>query len=183
MYVPEIAKGLVRTFKHMAFEAPFTTQYLGPKGQEKQGWPLKVDPETAPYNPRSRGEHILKTDEEGREKCVACLLCEAACPARCIRIVPGPSPWPDRERYPVEFEIDMLRCIYCAYCEEACPCDAIELTPKPYTVRDNREGFLYDKDTLKNNYPQDWRTRYAGGQGKKTGPSYTGKGGDRSLIQ
>lgn len=183
LYLPEIAKGLVRTFRHMAFEAPFTTQYLGPKGQEKAAWPLRIDGETAPFNPRARGEHILKTDEQGREKCVACLLCEAACPARCIRIVPGPSPWEDRERYPVEFEIDMLRCIYCGYCEEACPCDAIELTPKPYTVRDNREAFLYDKETLKTNYPQDWRERYGGGEGKRSGPSFTGEGGDRSLIR
>lgn len=158
LYLPEIAKGLANTFRHLVGTRPFTTSY---------------PEEGLPYNPRSRGEHILKTDEEGREKCVACLLCEAACPSRCIRIVSGPSPWADRERYPVEFEIDMLRCIYCAYCEEACPCDAIELTPKPYTVRDNREGYIYDKEKLKTNYPQDWRTRFAGGFGKRTGAPFT----------
>ena len=158
LYVTEIAKGLANTFRHMVAGPSFTTQY----------------PEVElPYNPRARGEHILKTDEQGREKCVACLLCEAACPSKCIRIVPGPSPWADRERYPVEFEIDMLRCIYCAFCEEACPCDAIELTPKPYTVRDNREDYLYDKEHLKKNYPQDWRTRFAGGYGKRTGAPFT----------
>jgi NADH-quinone oxidoreductase subunit I len=169
LYLPEIAKGLANTLRHLVGTRPFTTQY----------------PEEAlPYNPRSRGEHILKIDEQGREKCVACLLCEAACPSKCIRIVPGPSPWADRERYPVEFEIDMLRCIYCAYCEEACPCDAIELTPKPYTVRDNREGYIYDKETLKNNYPQDWRTRFAGGYGKKTGTPFraTPSGARLSLM-
>ncbi|MFC1706748.1 NuoI/complex I 23 kDa subunit family protein [Planctomycetota bacterium] len=182
LYVVEIAKGLARTFRHM-FERPFTTEYLGPKGAEKQAWPLKVKPECFPYNPRARGEHILKTDASGREKCVACQLCEAACPARCIRIVPGPAPWPDRERYAVEFEIDLLRCIYCGFCEEACPCDALELTPKPYTVRDNRQDFLYDKETLKKNYPQDWRERYSDSYGKKTGAPYTGEGGERSLIR
>lgn len=175
LYVPEIAKGLGRTLKYMVSGTKFTTQYMGPEGKEKKSWPFAITPERPPYNPRARGEHILKTDEQGREKCVACMLCEAACPSRCIRIVPGPSPWDDRERYPVEFEIDMLRCIYCSYCEEACPCDAIELTPKPYTVRDNREGFLYDKETLKSNYPQDWRERYADGQGKQTGPRFGGE--------
>lgn len=160
LYIPAIAKGLANTLRHLVATRPFTIEY----------------PEAGmPFNPRSRGEHILKTDEKGREKCVACLLCEAACPSKCIRIVPGPSPWPDRERYPVEFEIDMLRCIYCAYCEEACPCDAIELTPKPYTVRDNREGYLYDKEKLKTNYPQDWRQRLGGGYGKRTGVPFTGK--------
>lgn len=168
LYLPEIAKGLVNTMRHMVFTPVFTTSY---------------PEERTPFNPRSRGEHILKTDEQGREKCVACLLCEAACPSKCIRIVPGPSPWPDRERYPVEFEIDMLRCIYCSYCEEACPCDAIELTPKAYTVRDNRESFLYGKETLKNNYPQDWRTRpdLGRGYGKITGAPYSGKDG-RNLV-
>ena len=169
LYLPEIAKGLVNTFKHLVFEAPFTTQY---------------PEEKLPFNPRSRGEHILKTDEQGREKCVACLLCEAACPSKCIRIVPAASPWPDRERYPVEFEIDMLRCIYCAYCEEACPCDAIELTPKPYTVRDTRQAYLYDKEKLKSNYPQDWRTRadLGRGYGKATGAPFSGKLGANNLV-
>lgn len=169
LYLPEIAKGLVNTMKHMAFQKTFTLEY---------------PEERLPYNPRSRGEHILKTDEQGREKCVACLLCEAACPSKCIRIIPGPSPWADRERYPVVFEIDMLRCIYCAFCEEACPCDAIELTPKPYTVRDNREGFLYDKEKLKNNYPQDWRTRpdLGRGYGKATGAPWSGDLNARNLV-
>jgi NADH-quinone oxidoreductase subunit I len=169
LYLPEIAKGLANTFKHLVFDRSFTTQY---------------PEERLPYNPRARGEHILKTDEQGREKCVACLLCEAACPSKCIRIVPGPSPWPDRERYPVVFEIDMLRCIYCACCEEACPCDAIELTPKPYTVRDNREGYLYDKEKLKTNYPQDWRTRpdLGRGYGKATGAPFSGALDARSII-
>ncbi len=168
LYLREIASGLANTFRHLVLERPFTTQY---------------PEEKTPYNPRARGEHILKVDDQGREKCVACLLCEAACPSKCIRIVPGPAPWDDRERYPVEFEIDMLRCIYCGYCEEACPCDAIELTPKPYTVHDRREAYIYDKEKLKNNYPQDWRERFSGGYGKVTGPPYRGEGGHRSLIR
>jgi NADH-quinone oxidoreductase subunit I len=56
-------------------------------------------------------------------------MCSKACPAHCIHIDAGKSPWPDREKYPIQFDIDELRCIYCGMCEEACPVDAIELTP------------------------------------------------------
>ncbi len=107
-------------------------------------------------NPRYRGEHILVKDEEGREKCVACLLCMAACPALCIHIEPEPAPadWgPDRERRPKVFEIDMLRCIYCGFCEEACPCDAIRLTPKFYTPTTSRAERVYGKERLLENNP------------------------------
>lgn len=106
-------------------------------------------------NPRYRGEHILVKDEQGREKCVACLLCMAACPALCIHIEPEPAPeeWGDRERRPAVFEIDMLRCIYCGYCEEACPCDAIRLTPKFYTPTTSRTERVYGKDRLLENNP------------------------------
>ena len=106
-------------------------------------------------NPRYRGEHILVKDEQGREKCVACLLCMAACPALCIHIEPEPAPeeWGDRERRPAVFEIDMLRCIYCGYCEEACPCDAIRLTPKFYTPTTSRAERVYGKDRLLENNP------------------------------
>ncbi len=108
------------------------------------------------HNPRLRGEHILVKDEIGREKCVACLLCMAACPALCIHIEPEPAPadWgPDRERRPAVFEIDMLRCIYCGYCEEACPCDAIRLTPKFYQVTTSRTERVYGKERLLENNP------------------------------
>ncbi len=106
-------------------------------------------------NPRYRGEHILVKDEQGREKCVACLLCMAACPALCIHIEPEPAPaeWSDRERRPKVFEIDMLRCIYCGFCEEACPCDAIRLTPKFYTPTTSRAERVYGKQRLLENNP------------------------------
>ncbi len=95
-------------------------------------------------------------DDQGREKCVACLLCMSACPALCIYIEPEPAPpeWKDRERHPRKFEIDMLRCIYCGYCEEACPCDAIRLTPKFYTPTFSRTERVYDKKRLLENNPE-----------------------------
>jgi NADH-quinone oxidoreductase subunit I len=100
-----------------------------------------------------RGEHRLKKDDLGRMKCVACLMCQTACPAECIRIVATESPWPDRDRIPVQFEIDMLKCIYCGMCEEACPCDAITLTPVYNRVATSRAEKVYDLVRLLENEP------------------------------
>ncbi|MCA8922715.1 MAG: NADH-quinone oxidoreductase subunit I [Planctomycetes bacterium] len=148
-YLPSIVKGIGITLQRF-FKPNFTVQYpeVGPYDYAAQ------DRAIGEVNPRHRGEHILVKDEQGREKCVACLLCMAACPALCIHIEPEPAPWDDRERRPKVFEIDMLRCIYCGYCEEACPCDAIRLTPKLYTPTTSRTERVYDKERLLENNPE-----------------------------
>jgi NADH-quinone oxidoreductase subunit I len=95
-----------------------------------------------------RGVHRLNRDEDGRVACVACFMCSTACPAHCIHIEAGESPWEDREKYPVKFDIDELRCIYCGMCEEACPVDAIELTPDYDLVGRSRQELILDKEEL-----------------------------------
>jgi NADH-quinone oxidoreductase subunit I len=95
-----------------------------------------------------RGVHRLNRDEQGRVACTGCFMCETACPAHCIHIEAAESPWPDREKYPVKFEIDELRCIYCGMCEEACPVDAIELTPEYHLVGQSRAEMVFDKEKL-----------------------------------
>ena len=152
LYLPAIIKGLLRTLRRILFGQTFTVQYPEENLYEKHGYP-------GGENRRFRGEHILVKDEQGREKCVACMLCSAACPAVCITIVPEDAPWPDRDRRPKVFEIDMLKCIYCGFCEEACPCDAIRLTPAFYQISRSREEMLYDKDKLLAG-PDDPRGRY-----------------------
>ena len=95
-----------------------------------------------------RGVHRLNRDKDGRVACVACFMCETACPAHCIHIDAGESPWDDREKYPVKFELDELRCIYCGMCSEACPVDAIELTAEYDIVGLSRDEMVFDKEKL-----------------------------------
>ena len=101
-------------------------------------------------SPNYRGVHRLNKDEQGRVKCVACMLCATACPAHCIDIVGATAPddWPDREKYPESFVIDELRCIYCGMCEEACPVEAIELTGLYDLTGLSREQMIFDKAKL-----------------------------------
>ena len=132
-YIPEILRGMFTTFKHL-FRRKRTVQYPEEKA------PQRIE--------NYRGLHRLNRDEQGRVACVACFMCSTACPANCIRIVAGEAPWPDREKFPVEFEIDELRCIYCGMCEYACPVDAIELTPLYNAVGRTRADMIYNKEKL-----------------------------------
>ena len=145
IYIPAIARGIKLTVSRF-FQKKATVQYPEQSTYDDDLRDIAV----GVPNPRYRGEHILVKDEQGREKCVACLLCMAACPALCIYIEPEPAPadWTDRERRPKTFEIDMLRCIYCGMCEEACPCDAIELTPFYELTGLSRNEMIFDKAKL-----------------------------------
>jgi NADH-quinone oxidoreductase subunit I len=131
-YLPSIFKGLWITLKKM-FIRKFTQSYPEERHVPRKGY---------------RGEHRLKKDEQGRMKCVACLMCQTACPAECISITAAPSPWPDRDKIPMKFDIDLLKCIYCGMCEEACPCDAIELTPTYNLIATTRQEKVYDINKL-----------------------------------
>ena len=138
-YLPQILGGLVVTGRHIVSAAlgkgAITVQY-----PEEQHIPT----------PNYRGVHRLNKDEEGRVKCVACMLCATACPAHCIDIVGATAPesWPDREKYCESFVIDELRCIYCGMCEEACPVNAIELTGLYDLTGLSREQMIFDKTKL-----------------------------------
>jgi NADH-quinone oxidoreductase subunit I len=133
LFLPEVLKGMKTTLRHM-FGRRVTVQY------PEQKRVLRVE--------NHRGIHRLNRDAEGRVACVACFMCSTACPAHCIHIEAGEAPWPDREKYPVKFDIDELRCIYCGMCEYACPVDAIELTPEYQLVGRTREEMIYDKEKL-----------------------------------
>ncbi|MFH0983197.1 MAG: NADH-quinone oxidoreductase subunit I [Planctomycetota bacterium] len=137
LYMPQILDGMATTFRHLF--APSKRKRIVVQYPEE-----RRDLRVANY----RGFHRLNRDEQGRVACVACFMCSTACPANCIHIEAGEAPWPDREKYPVKFDIDELRCIFCGMCEEACPVDAIELTPVHDLVALTREQMIFDKEKL-----------------------------------
>jgi len=102
-----------------------------------------------PLPVRIKARHRLTLREDGSPKCVACYMCQTACPARCIHIVAEESPDPTIEKRPLVFDIDLLRCVFCGYCVEACPEDAIRMdTGEVCIVSDKREDFIFHKDFL-----------------------------------
>ena len=138
-FLPQIAAGLGVTGRHVLGVA-FQKKAITMQYPEEQHVP----------SPNYRGVHRLNKDEQGRVKCVACMLCATACPAHCIDIVgtTAPAAWPDREKYPESFVIDELRCIFCGMCEEACPVEAIELTGLYDLTGLSREQMIFDKTKL-----------------------------------
>ena len=139
----ELMKGLKLTITYF-FKPKVTLNYPNQKG---------------PISPRFRGEHALRRYPNGEERCIACKLCEAVCPAQAITIEAEPKP--DGSRRTTRYDIDMTKCIYCGLCEEACPVDAIVETSifeyhferRKDSVMNKIEllkiGDMYEKEELK----------------------------------
>jgi len=103
--------------------------------------------EKGSISPRFRGEHALRRYPNGEERCIACKLCEAICPAQAITIEAGPRR-NDGTRRTTRYDIDMVKCIYCGFCQEACPVDAIVEGPNFEFATETREELYYDKERL-----------------------------------
>ena len=143
LYLPAIFSGLATTMRHLVNMLRGKTHVAMQYPEEK--W----DSHLPSYY---RGAPALVNDEHGRERCVACQLCEFICPPRAIKITPGEIPEGQKfrkvEKYPEAFDIDMTRCIYCGLCEEVCPEAAIFLQ-KDYAITGlDRAEMVHHKEKL-----------------------------------
>jgi NADH-quinone oxidoreductase subunit I len=107
---------------------------------------VRYPEEKTPQSPRFRGLHALRCYPNGEERCIACKLCEAVCPACCITIESEERP--DGTRRTTRYDIDLFKCIYCGFCEEACPVDAIVLTRHFEFHYESRAGSVITKQEL-----------------------------------
>lgn len=137
IYLPAVIGGLMTTIKHF-FRKKTTIDYPKEKREISENY---------------RGQHVLKVDENGAERCTACGLCAVSCPAEAISMTAaerkkGEEHKYREEKYAAVYEINMLRCIFCGLCEEACPKEAIFLTDRLVPVSGKRDEMIYGKDKL-----------------------------------
>ncbi|KZW03852.1 NADH-quinone oxidoreductase [Exidia glandulosa HHB12029] len=129
-FFTEIVRGMWIVLENF-FRPPYTIMYPFEKG---------------PLSPRFRGEHALRRYPNGEERCIACKLCEAICPAQAITIESEARA--DGSRRTTKYDIDMTKCIYCGFCQEACPVDAIVESQNQEFSTETREELLYNKEKL-----------------------------------
>ncbi len=149
-YLPEIIRGMYITSRHFFLNLFGFIPFLLGQKKERPIFTVYYPEQTVKYPMAYRGRPVLAVNEKGNYNCVACGLCEAACPAYCIDIIPGSNPGKQNEleRWPDEFTIDMAICIFCGFCEEACPEEAIFMSDMCEFDMLDRKQMKYNKEQL-----------------------------------
>lgn len=154
LYFPAIFKGLGITLRHFIKNLFSGSDAIVSYPEERRE-----------YSHRFRGHHILTTRADGSVRCVACYLCSTHCPADCITIEAAEHPDSNIEKYPVVYDIDMLRCVFCGFCVDACPEEAIIMSRNYDMAFFNREQSIASKHDLMKPFSYDesrlgYRPRY-----------------------
>ncbi len=143
LYVPLLVKGLMTTARHF-----FRNLRGFATGRNRTDFVVQYPEERVDYPDAFRGMPVLVALPDGRPRCVACGLCEFACPTKCIDIVAGELEGAGIERYPETFDIDMSRCMFCGLCEEACPEEAIVMSREVEIAGFDRASMHFTKEQL-----------------------------------
>jgi len=149
-YIREVVRGLNLTARHFISNfARHVARAFGFKVAKGRTVTYQYPEEPRPAARRLRSLHRLVKREDGSPRCVACMMCETVCPARCIHIVAMEHPDPNVEKMPKVFDIDIGVCVFCGFCVEACPEDAIRMdTGITELASYTREGMVYRIDQL-----------------------------------
>ncbi|MFP6630871.1 MAG: NADH-quinone oxidoreductase subunit I [Myxococcota bacterium] len=143
LYVPLLIRALATTARHF-----FRNLRGFATGRKRTDFVVQYPEERVDYPDAFRGMPVLVALPDGRPRCVACGLCEFACPTHCIEIVPGELPDAGIERYPERFDLDMSRCMFCGLCEEACPEEAIVMSREVEISGFDRASMHFEKEQL-----------------------------------
>ena len=146
---------IIRIFKTIFLIEFIVASWMGIKEMFKTKKTIDYPYEKGSLSPRYRGEHALRRYPSGEERCIACKLCEAVCPAQAITI--ESTEREDGSRKTTRYDIDMLKCIYCGLCQESCPVEAIVQGPNFEFATETREELYYNKQKLLDNGDR-WET-------------------------